>query len=292
MRVENWTSRVVVNALIGFSRADPVWPNPLGECGWRVSTVEPDWLVDVPGTQQPGRIRPDVVFALRAGEELLLFECKVGTVQTDQLARYQLVTVNRIRDQTPERPVNAVQVAYAGTEPHRLSCEQSLAGTGVPLLTFSNDEAILSLGNLNEPCADARFQAGIPLTGLRPPTQYIPLDADSPLEESIPVVLRALMSLALDGTYQFDVRTVVERVFGDMFQALSPSFRNDLRPPVERALTRLSGHAAIGDVLSRNGATWSLRPDFGQQGGLQFRTAARRITEHLTALVQQQALDV
>lgn len=291
MNVANWTSRILLNALIGFSRQDPAWPNPLGDCGWRVSTVEPEWLVDLAGTQQPGRIRPDVVFALRAGEQLLLVECKVGTVQADQLERYLNVEVNRIRAQSYERPLNAVQVVYVGTEPHRASCERSLAETDLPLVVFADDGARLARREINETCLDTRLRDGVPLRG-RPPMSYVPLTPDSPGEEAIPEVLRALMGLALDGVHQFDRRTIVERIFGSMFSVLSPQHRRELERPVVKALNSLSRRGPLAGVLMGENNNWALQPDFGGPGGLQFKTAAKRVTESLTELAQQQALDI
>lgn len=291
MAVSDWTSLTLLNALVGFASRDPAWPTPFTDCGWRVSIIEPDWLVDVPERKQPAKIKPDLVLAFKGGAKLLLLECKAGTVQQDQLQRYLLVTPEAIAPQSNEPDVDETQVVYVGLEQHRASTLTSLAPTAVPLIVFSESEATLVHAVLLETCINAVFTAGVPLKG-RVPTSYLPLTDDSPLNESVPVVMRALMQFALAGKRQFDCRDVAEQIFDGMYEHLARGYRKAIEGPIDKALRELAKRRLLGDVLEARNGLWSMKPEFGSSGGLQFTTATRRIQEEMERLTQQQPLDL
>src|SRR5436309_2475514 len=151
MRVENWTSRILANAIIGFTRADLIaWPHPLADCQWRLALVEPRLLVRVEGEHQPASIRPDLVLA-HTSDYALICECKVGTIQAAQLANYGKLSRDHVADQTHLRGTTACQVCYFGVAPHEESCKQTLQGKAVPLVVFHDDEARLASHRLDEP---------------------------------------------------------------------------------------------------------------------------------------------
>jgi hypothetical protein len=283
----------LTNALIGFCRNDSTWPNVLRLAGWHVSMIEPSWVVDVPGQQQPARIKPDLVLASDDGRHVLLAECKVGTVQADQKDRYKLLTLTSLQVQSYEQPLDDFQISYVTTEPHEKSCSQSLQGDPFPLLIFSDTNAYIAYGTYSvQSVQDLFAMPGVDLSGLRPPTQYLPLDTDSSPEELLTEVLRALIKLSVADVGTFDLNDVVRAVFGDSHKFLHPVFRNEMRQPIERALNQIAKPSVLGAYISRSGSIWALSPDLGGPTGRTYVTVVRRLLDKMGELHAQLMLDL
>src|SRR5437588_8202278 len=121
MPVANWNSRILTNAIIGFTKWDPTWPSPLANLGWYVSLLEGYVPVRAPDQQAPSTLRPDLILVNAADRTAIVSECKAGTVQQSQLANYQKLTLDNLREHGVERGIDSMQVVYFGTEPHRES---------------------------------------------------------------------------------------------------------------------------------------------------------------------------
>lgn len=244
---------------------DRGWPRTLSNVGWEVSVIEPKWNVDVPGQQQPGTILPDLVVAIRRDEHLILFEAKVGTVQTEQLDRYLLLTLEKLMSQSPEQPISDFQIAYAATSEHETSCLQSLSGHPVPLVTFSDD--VVKSGNAafsHQPTQDI-LAPGIQLNGARVPQHFIPIDTDSSDEEVLQAVGQALILLAVEEQQTFSDDDVLRKVFGDWYRFLSSQYRTELRTTIRsRGLSKLAHANVLGTYLFQSGGDWGIR---GLNGG-------------------------
>jgi hypothetical protein len=291
-RVGSWSSRILTNALIGFTRSDPSWPSPLRSAGWHLNIIEPAWLVDREGEPRPEKIRPDLVLAADTGESVLVVDCKVGSVQIDQLERYLLLDAARLRAQCSVVPLNDFCITYATIDSHAESCVRSIGTNPVALVIFSDESVNLVHHRLPEVPLDALFRTGVDIRGLHPPTRYIPFDSDASAADVIPDVVSALIRFAGDGMERFTPRDVVRDVFEDSYAFLHTSYRTELEIPVKKGLGELAKAAALGDILSFMSGMWTLKADFGKSGGLRFSTATRRATKYLETLRDQMTLDL
>ncbi len=112
------------NAIIGLAHPVPPWPSPLAEAGYEVVRIEQRVTVAEGGT-----VVVDLLFAARMRNTLLAVECKEGTVQVPQAARYQAMrptdVVRTASVTLPDPSTATLDVAYA--VPGSL-VEQTLAG--------------------------------------------------------------------------------------------------------------------------------------------------------------------
>lgn len=230
------------------------------QAGWEVSVIEPKWNVDVPDQDPPGSISPDLVIVIRNDEHLILFEAKVGTVQTPQLDRYLLLTLEKLQDQSIDQPISAFQIAYAGTSEHEETCLQSLDGTPVPFVVFSDNAVKSANAQFAHQATEAILAQGIELNGARVPQSFIPIDTDSSDEEVLQAVGQALLLLAVEGQAMVSDDDVLRNVFGDWYRLLSPQYKSELRTMIHnRGLAKLAHANALGPYLTQNGGEWAIR---------------------------------
>ena len=90
----------------------PPWPAPLAEAGYEIVRIEQQVTL-----AEGGKVVVDLLFAARARNALLAVECKEGTIQVEQAARYQamqpLDVVRTASVTLPDPSAATLDVVYA-----------------------------------------------------------------------------------------------------------------------------------------------------------------------------------
>ena len=104
----------LVNACIGFAKDVPKWPSPLYQAGYRLDTIEPNFI-----NSREEKVNPDLLFSSNRAIHTLVTECKRGHLSEDRIEKYRAITPENLRSEVDHiHDVNKLsnESLYVGTE--------------------------------------------------------------------------------------------------------------------------------------------------------------------------------
>jgi hypothetical protein len=244
----------------------PPWPAALAEAGYEIVRIEQ------PVTTASGKVTVDLVFVARSRGALLAVECKDGTVQLPQAARYDdMQPVDLIRTASitvPDPSTATLDVVYAVPGDHAASIVNQLAGVAPRSGVLVIDERIAWLA---APPVDlqlrAAFDHSIPVD-LRAIPRLMLVDEQSPPSALAAALASELHAAIESGRESVTIGALVERVCWG-WPRYGRAFRGRLVKKVEELL-RDAQQADLSDVIKLERRT---RESSEVVVGLRFRTS-------------------
>ncbi len=235
-------STKLMNCIIALSKKSPDFPYPLFTKGFQVEAIEPTILLE-----SGQAVRPDVQLKRNTTNNLLMFECKDGFCEGDQLTRYQNLSVaDIIRGHCTDLPSSSLSLnlVYFGTKAKEEKLLGSITHNGnrFPILILDTQKIYLGGNNrfgvaeLDEIFTEITFDKPVP-------ESYIPFTINDSNKLILRHVLRELVTYA--GS---------EVALDDMLKKLFPDYGLFSRD----AITALKGR--IGNLLQKINAenpTWA-----------------------------------
>jgi hypothetical protein len=251
----------VHNAVIGLVHPTPPWPHPLHNIGYSLVRIEQP--VGVEG----GQVGVDLVLVAYERNAALVVECKEGTVQHQQAARYEEMTaVDLVQtgNVTLPSPNDAtLDVVYAVASPHVNGAVEALATSaptaGVleiadPIRWHGPQPADLALRNA--------LATPIPADPTAVPRLLI-VDEASPIEKLAGPIANALQGAIVQGRDSITLHSLIEMAcwgwpnFGRAFQGrLVREVQRILR---DAASKELAGILTVEKAAQQSPATVRLR---------------------------------
>lgn len=243
---------VPVNAVLALLARDGGWFEDLAEQGFRLHALE----LDVQST--PGVVRADVVIYRVEPDLLLLVEGKSGGNVVERQARgYDAADVQGIRARAdlPNELVGlpAVEVSplYVCLEEHRQDIVRSLHALQLeaPVLSVAPGSVVLD-GPV--PAGLRPFSKQDPSLGL--PPARIRLDAESPLEEFMSVLLQRVVAAAVQGHRHLELDAVAGAIFQGHWVHMSVQGRRSVIAKIKSAATQLA-RGELRDLIRLEGSS-------------------------------------
>lgn len=221
----------LVNACIGFAKDVPEWPSPLHGAGYRLDTIEPNFL-----NSREDRVNPDLLFSSNRSVHTLVTECKRGHLSEERIEKYAEITPENLRNEVDHiHDINQLsnENLYVGTE----KTEQSF-----DYLDFNDGGLILADGvyyRRNE-FEDEGLNSELEKEDLpdRYPTHYYPFSANDSRAIIGEKVSQHLMHVSSKGAGlqdEFEPEEVASEIH-KYWDAISFSAKSELTSKVEDIL--------------------------------------------------------
>lgn len=224
----------LVNACIGFAKDIPMWPSPLHQAGYRLDTIEPNFL-----NSHENKVNPDLLFSSNRTVHTLVTECKRGHLSEERINKYRAINPENLRSEVDHiHDVNKLtnESLFVGTE----KTEQSF-----DYLDFPDAGLILTNGEyyrrneLGDDELNSELEGG-ELPG-RYPTHYYPFSANDSRAVIAEKVSQHLMHVASQGEGiddEFEPKEVASEIH-EYWDTVSLSEKNELIGKVEDILELL-----------------------------------------------------
>lgn len=198
------------NAVLGLAHPMPPWPAPLAGAGYEIVRIEQ------PVTTASGKVTVDLVFAARERNALLATECKAGTVQMPQAARYQeMQPIDLVRTASitlPDPSTATLDVVYAVPSRWAEATLRELSARAPRVGVLVVDTQITWLGTKpNDPRLRSAFADSHP-ADLRAVPRLMLADEHSPASALAFAVANELHAAFENGRESLTVGTLVEQV--------------------------------------------------------------------------------
>ena len=221
----------LVNACIGFAMDVPKWPSPLHQAGYRLDTIEPNFI-----NSREDKVNPDILFSSNRAVHTLVTECKRGHLSEDRIEKYGAITPENLRSEVDHiHDVNKLsnESLYVGTE----KTEQSF-----DYLDFPDAGVILANGEYysRNGFDDAELNSKLEGGELpdRYPTHYYPFSANDSRAVIAEKVSQHLMHVASQGEgidEEFEPGEVASEIH-EYWDAITLSAKSELSSKVEDVL--------------------------------------------------------
>jgi hypothetical protein len=243
----------LINYTIALCKGHKNTFSPLGELGYDVQLMEQNIR-----TSAGEEVKPDVIKVSKRRQHAIIFECKSGTDDEDQMRRYGQLTDEDLRRWLtvahPSQPI-LFDICIVNIDTN----QGNFANVrNCPILTFS--QAALSKSNVfSIKEVEDKFSTPIPIDRDKIPLSYYPfsdLDSDSIIMER---VLRQLVSMVIKlsrgGTNVLDLAELVPdnmlSALHPYWLALSEEHRNKLRTKIQNIIRRLrDGNPTFAERLT------------------------------------------
>jgi hypothetical protein len=246
-----------VNAVLALVARDGGWFENLSQQGFRLHALE----LDVQST--PGVIRVDVLLYRTDPDVILLVENKSGrNVEERQARGYAAAELTGVRsrggvpNELMGRPDVLVRPLYVCLEEHREDIVRSLAALEV-------ETSILSVG-----AGRAQLDGPVP-PGLTPfesvdarlglPPVRIRVDAESPIEEFMAILVQCVVAADVRGEQHVDLVDVARGAFQGHWVHLSVQAQRELVGRFQKAAGQLSRGELRGLIRVEGSATVTAR---------------------------------
>jgi len=239
----------LMNVCIGFAKDVPEWPSPLHNAGYRLDTIEPNFL-----NSNENKVNPDLLLSSNRAIHTLVTECKRGHINEDRVEKYAAITPENLRSEVEEiHDVNQLSTEnlFVGTE----KTEQSFDYLEIPdaglILT---DGGYYKRNEFDDEELNNELDKG-DIPG-RYPTQYYPFSVNDSRAIIAEKVSQHLMHAASQGEGiddEFSAQEIAEEIL-EYWDTISLSEKSDLTNKVENILELLEERNIDDDMRQIEGS--------------------------------------
>lgn len=268
-------STKLLNCLIALSTKNPDFPHPFFDYGFQLEALEPRILLT-----DGKSVNPDIQFK-RNNDLLLLFECKDGHCEKDQLQRYKSLTIDQIKTaKITSIPSDDYQfeLSYfcSKEKESKLLSSVEFDDNIFPIITLGHGRIYRNTESnpFNDPMLNTIFE-NIRYDG-PVPEYFIPFTADDSDEIIIINLLQHFMSRF---EYDFTLDELLEEFFSHFIHCYSKKGKGDLKHRLTNIIKKLQELPEFSDALTykKSEARYYLKPS----GPKKFRNACIKCIEKL-----------
>ena len=202
----------LVNALIGLSVGAPPWPRVLGDLGYELYWVGPQF------TLTTGRVmNPDLLLLRRDIDHALVIEAKSGTsLKQRQLTAAAEMTVSDLWQGASlvfgsrDRASFTYVLACLSPGAVEVSGQLDAGKLPFPVVSFAPQSVRIERGRVGDNELQTILESGVDLGNDLYPTQFIPFDNNSSLAEVAASLLVQIIQVIANREPHFEVQDLLE----------------------------------------------------------------------------------
>jgi len=238
---------LIVNALVGMTRSDSSWPNPLYKLGYEVK-----WLEHPIKTAADKQIRPDLIITSSSLKHSLIIEGKSGGANSKQIENYSTLTTEDVKTKGFASATESHDVTIVGVGSNASTITKTVQDSGekFPVVILQDDciEKVLH-EFCNEQVEDA-FKAKIPAKLSEAPKGYIKFDEHSNAGEIAPHLIVALVSSARREETHLSTVDLTARAFGPLWSIYNnPAAKTNMAKKVQQILEDAANNELRGILV-------------------------------------------
>lgn len=242
------TNVLIVNALVGMTKADPAWPHPLYSLGFEVK-----WLEHAIKTSEGEEVRPDMIIVSPQVKHALVVEGKSGGANKKQLDNYSTLTSADVQIKGFASEADSHDITIVGVDRNAASIERTIISSGkkFPVIILRDGCIEKTLNSFCNQALDDIFKDPIPLCLEEAPKGYIKFDEHSEQSEIAPHVIVALVGAARKDQNHLSTNKLTELAFGPLWDIYNnPKAKTTMTKNVQKILEDASKHE-LKEILKK-----------------------------------------
>lgn len=239
-----------MNYVIGLCKGNKNWVSTLRDLHYNVEIIEQNIR-----TSGGELVKPDIIKTSKKFNHCIIFECKSGTGDIDQMDRYDTLTSDDLSRwvDVPTKELLKFDVCVVDFENNHSSIEKS---TNFPIITFG-ENTIKKTNGFSQNDLNNAFSSPIDITGMMPPLGYYPFSEQDSDQVIIPRILRAMITIVLkkarggpdvfnQAIYEMDD---VLQLIHPLWKGLAEEHKKTLKDRVKQLFSRLVSNTQLSEYL-------------------------------------------